>query len=130
MEKTFFVNLSRHTYETRGQKINHFLIGFAGWFVLNTVVGGALSFGMSLLSAAIPADNADAQNILGYAALGLSCLSLLLNVGLLIYFGFTRYWIALGALAAFAVVLLLILCISVIVGVLCFGGLAGLGRQP
>ena len=124
------MNLARHTYETRGQMTAHFLIGFFGWFVLNAVFGGALSLGMSLLSAAIPPDNADAQNILGYVALGLSCLSLLLNVGLLIYFGFTRHWIAFGALAAFAVVLLLILCISVIVGVLCFGGLAGLGRQP
>ena len=124
------MNLSRHTYETRSQKTAHFLIGFAGWFVLNVVVGGVLSFGVSLLSAAIPANDADAQNILGYVSLGLSCLSLLLNVGLLIYFGFTRHWIAFGALAAFAVVLLLILCISVIVGVLCFGGLAGLGRQP
>jgi len=124
------VNLSRHTYETRSQKTAHFLIGFFGWFVLNVVVGGVLSFGVSLLSAAIPANDADAQNILGYVSLGLSCLSLLLNVGLLIYFGFTRHWIAFGALAAFAVVLLLILCISVIVGVLCFGGLAGLGRQP
>ncbi len=124
------MNLSRHTYETRSQKTAHFLIGFFGWFVLNVVLGGALSLGVTLISAAIPSDNPDAPNILGSVWLGLSCLSLLLNVGLLIYFGFTRYWIALGALAAFAVVLLLILCVSVIIGVLCFGGLAGLGRQP
>jgi hypothetical protein len=59
-----------------------------------------LNFALVLLFVAIALSSSPLSNALnsaiGTAAMGL--ISLLLNVGLLIYFGFTRYWVALGAL--------------------------------
>jgi hypothetical protein len=99
------MNLSRHIYTSRREKIGHAVLGLILFLVLN-VASVALLIGLSL-SSGVLSDTLNTAN--GTAAYGLT--TLLLNVGLLIYFGFTRYWVALGALVVctiwFVVVLLL-----------------------
>jgi hypothetical protein len=124
------MNLTRHTYTSRSEKTLHFLAGFFGWFILNVAIGGVLSLAASLVSAAVPSDNTNAQNIPGMVFLVLSCLVLLLNIGLLIYFGFTRYWIALGALAGFATGLLITLCLGLLLAGTCYVVFNGGGLFP
>jgi len=50
--------------------------------------------------------------------------AILINLGALAYFGFTRYWIALGILGAFAASLIATICISVLILGSCFALLA------
>ncbi len=118
------MNLTRKTYSTRNEKTIDFIVGFVGFFVLNGVVGGAGSVIFSLLSATPLAFDENFQTLLGFLSLALTCLPLLVNLGLIIFFAFTRYWIALGALAAFAAVLVVIICIALIWGAVCFALLA------
>jgi hypothetical protein len=119
--------VQRHDYTTRNQKLVDFLLGFFGWYIINLVlfialallsgvVSGAVS--ESLLDAGI--DPVTATDAIGIAGLVLQCLVLVANVGTLFYFGFTRYWIALGELAAFAFALLLVLCAALVFGAFCF----------
>jgi hypothetical protein len=118
------MNLTRKTYSTRNEKTIDFIIGFVGFFVLNGVVGGAGSVIFSLLSATPLAFDENFQTLLGFLSLALTCLPLLINLGLIIFFAFTHYWIALGALAAFAAALVVVICIALIWGAVCFALLA------
>jgi hypothetical protein len=96
------MKLSRHVYTSLSEKIIHAVLGLVLFFLLNVAL---VALFLLLISTASGTWN----NATGQAAYGL--MGLLLNVGLLIYFGFTRYWIALGALVVcviwFVVVLLL-----------------------
>ncbi len=92
------MKLEHKTYHTRAEKIIDFVVGFFGWYVINLFglfVVGIVEYELSLGPAC--------GSILGL-------FSLLANVGGLIYFAFTRKWIALGVLVAFSSVFLLILC--------------------
>jgi hypothetical protein len=102
------MRLTRKVYATSSQKALDFAIGFVGWFLLNGVLyGGGLYFFGNVSS-----DGTVAVLLLG--------LPLLLNIGALIVLGFTRYWIALGALAAFALALLAVLLIGLVIYAVCF----------
>jgi hypothetical protein len=113
------MNLNQHTYTKRSEKINDFTIGFVVWSGLNLMAGWTLA-STSLLYPDFSAFNLNAPNPITYLIVGLNCLVLLLNIGALIYFGFTRYWIALGILVAFAVSLLVVLLIGLMLNVLCY----------
>lgn len=118
---------------SRNEKIRDFLIGFVGWFVLNgflTGIGWAVTVGLGTLLSRLSFNSDSAQTLLGAVGLVVNCLPWLINIGLLIYFGLTRYWIALGALAAFGAVLFLLLCVAVVVWVMCFAGLSSFGGGP
>jgi hypothetical protein len=97
------MNFSRHLYTSTREKIVHAFLGLILFLVLNVA---AVALFLGLISGPL-AETWNTAN--GTAAYGL--MTLLLNVGLLIYFGFTRYWVALGALVIcsiwFVVVLLL-----------------------
>jgi len=118
------MNLQRHAYDTGGEKTMDFFIGFVGWFVINGILSG-LSYGLllALTAAFSTADFETANTVQSIFGLVTGCLSLLINIGALIYFGFTRYWIALGILGAFATALLIVICIAVIIGGICFAAL-------
>jgi hypothetical protein len=105
------MNLSRKIYTTRREKVVDFVIGFIGWFFINGVL-------YALLVAIISQLPTDAQDSIAASLLG--ALPLLINIGALIYFGFTRRWIALGALAAFGAVLLLALLLGLLVYAVCY----------
>jgi len=120
------MKLTRHTYATRNEKTVDFILGFVGWFVLNGLLAGLIGaavFGLSTLPSS-PSGSGDdtAQALLGLVALAINCLPWLINLGLLIYFGLTRYWIALGALAAFGVLIVLVVCASLVFLAYCFTG--------
>ena len=127
------MNLTRKIYTTSNEKTVDFLLGFFGWFILNAIVSGALyalSIALTGISTYGDGTNFDAlQTVTG--AVGLVCngLIFLANVGLLIYFGLTRYWIALGALTAFAVSIVLVLCAAIFIGVACFLLFSGMGNR-
>jgi len=102
------MRLTRRVYATKSQKAVDFAIGFVGWFLLNGVLYGCGLYYFGNVSS----DGTVAALLLG--------LPLLLNIGALVVFGFTRYWIALGALAAFALSLLAVLLIGLLIYAVCF----------
>ena len=103
------MKLTRKIYTTRNEKILDFVLGFVGWYLINGLMyGGSLA----ILS------NANTQtNVL---ALVLLSLPLIINIVVLILFGITRRWIALGALAAFALLLVGALVVGLLVYAICF----------
>jgi hypothetical protein len=50
------------------------------------------------------------------------CLPFVVNIGLLVFFAFTRCWIALGMLSAIGALIALAVCASVVFLVYCFTG--------
>ena len=127
------MHLTRATYDTRAQKVRDFLIGFIGWFILNTLANGAIIL-ISYLATTAPSDNLDTyqalQSTVGVMALVCNVLSLVGNIGLAIYFALTRYWIALGMLGAFAGLIILTICAAVVIGGVCFAMTYGAGSTP
>ncbi|MBK9944641.1 MAG: hypothetical protein IPP13_23855 [Kouleothrix sp.] len=102
------MNFTRKAYTTRNEKILDFVIGFLGWFLLN----GLLYAGVIGITSTVTMS--DSIGII------LLTLPLLINIGLLIFLGFWRRWIALGALVAFALLLLAALVIGILVYAICF----------
>jgi len=105
------MKLERKVYTTRKEKAIDFVLGFFGWFLVN-----GLLYGCSILILQA-ADSSTSGSIL---ALLLGLLPLLVNIGALIFFAFTRRWIALGILAAFALVLVGVLLIGLVFYVICY----------
>ena len=114
--------MHRTVYETKAQKTRDFLIGFVGWFIFNVAANGLLALA-PFLSATVPFDSPNystLQSTLGMVVLVCNIVVFALNIGSLIYFGLTRYWIALGELAAFGSLLALALCAAIVIGGVCF----------
>jgi hypothetical protein len=95
------MKLSRHVYTSLLEKIVHAVLGFILFLALNFV--SLLLYLRLFWELYAPPAN-------GQAAYGLTFL--LLNIGLLIYFGFTRYWIALGALVVCAIWFVIVLLMA------------------
>jgi len=119
------MRITRHSYTKRGEETDDFMVGLVGWFICNVIVGSAVYFGPIFLTPIMVAGETDpqriaaAQNIVNLIAIELGYLSLVLNIGLMIYFGFTRYWIALGMLAGFTLIGVGILLIQAAFDVVC-----------
>ncbi len=128
--------LARKNYATRSEKTIDLIIGFDLWWGLLILIWVIRIAVLSALNAAgISPDVLDFSSTSGTDAvftviqLAVWCLPLLFNVGLLVFFGLTRYWIALGMLAAFAIALCLVVLAGVLATAACFvligGGGAG-----
>jgi hypothetical protein len=105
------MKLERKVYMTRSEKVLDFVIGFVGSFLLNGLLYGC---SYSILTAM-------SSNITDtLVALLLGLLPLLLNIAALILSAFTRRWIALGILVAFALVLVGVLLLGLVFYVICF----------
>ena len=106
-------------YGSPSEKKRDFWIGFGLWFGLNIalyLLSLLLLFAIALvISAVFP--QATGTSWMFFLP---SLLALLLNVIALIYFAFTRRFIALGMLAAFGLVLLLSLLASLLFAGVCF----------
>ena len=115
------MKLTRHAYITRGEKVRDFFIGFGIWLLLNLVLGIGVPF---VLGPALGdfKPTGLAGDILDWVAIALACLPWLLNLIALIYFGLTRYWIALGILGGFGLAFVVVICGFLFVAVLCFSG--------
>lgn len=105
------MKLQRKVYATRGEKVLDFVLGFAGWFLVNGLI-----YGCSIVI--LQAGLFDTSDSVLPVLLGL--LPLLLNIAVVILFAFTRRWIALGILAAFALVLLGVLLLGLLVYAICY----------
>lgn len=108
--------LSRKIYTNPAEKKRDFWAGVGLWFVLNIV----------LLLSIFPL-NAFLYTILSYDAADLVALivglvPLLVNIGLIVYFAFTRSQIALGMVAGFGSALLIVICLGLFLTAVCFSG--------
>ena len=116
------MNLERKVYETRSQKVGDFFLGVGLFIAVNVVLAFILSLGAGMFSGLAYGSSSGASNsfltgitgILGLIAYAVPCV---IQLALLIYFGLTRYWIALGILGAFVISLLLVLLATAA----CFG---------
>ena len=99
-------------YTTRGEKILDFVIGFVGWYLVNGLMYTLLVWLLGFM---------DPTTQSSLAALVLLVLPLVINVVALIFFGFTRRWIALGALASFGALLALVIVLGLLAAAFCFG---------
>jgi hypothetical protein len=104
------MKLTRKVYENRNQKVLDFVIGFVGWFLIN-----GLLYTCSLLLLSNGTFDIE-QEIWPIVLLALP---LVLNIAALIFLAFTRRWIALGALAAFALTLVGGLLIGLVIYTVC-----------
>lgn len=104
---------TRKIYETRQEKVIDFIIGFVGIIILNLLITGCFIL-LGTLAEDFPSEVYDVVTA------AYSCLPLFINLLGLIAFAFWRYWISLGALAAWATGLLLSLCAALAFGAYCF----------
>ena len=112
--------LVRKVYETKEEKRRDLIIGVVGFFVIN----GVLVCSSSLLGGLVNNSSLD-FNIIETITFILACIPFLINIGLIIYFAFTRAWIALGMLAALAVLFALAIVAGIFLTIACFVMLAG-----
>jgi len=112
-------------YETSGHKWGDFAIGFALWFVLNTLMLAALWVVTGFLTDPSVSNNPALNQALGYALLCMSVLPLIVNIGLIIFFAMRRRWIALGMLGALSGTLLLVVCAAIVFLAACFTIIGG-----
>ena len=124
------MNLQKKIYETKAEKKKDFWIGVGLFFGLNIVLG-LCSWGVFYLFgySGIWFDGSTSTYSDLYAVLScvFSLLPWVLNIGLIIYFAFTRSQIALGMLAGFGIALLIALCLGVIFAAYCFYALSSGG---
>jgi len=115
------MKFNRKIYETRNEKQKDFVIGFFGWIVVNViaVIVGSAVFNavLSLFERLFPGASYD--TIMGIQSIGSLLMPLLFNVGLLIFLALTRKWIALGALAGFAAVLIFVVVAGLVLTAIC-----------
>ncbi len=120
------MHFERKVYETRSQKVGDFFLGIGVFIATNIIFGVISGFATSILvSMTSLSDNSAAQTLLNLVIFLLYALPFAIQIALLIYFGLTRYWIALGMLGAFAAVLLLVLLLTAF----CFVLLAGVSHN-
>jgi hypothetical protein len=106
------MKLERKVYTTRQEKVLDFVIGFVGWFLVNGLLYGCSFVILQGL------DSSGAPESIPALLLGL--IPLIVNIGALIFFAFARRWIALGILAAFALVLVGVLLLGLVLYVVCY----------
>jgi len=115
--------LTPKEYTDPAEKKKDFWIGVGLFFGLNIVLGICFAgASVALSSAAFPADGSGTAFSDLYSILSciLSLLPWLINIGLMLYFAFTRSQIALGMLAGFGAALLITICVGVIFAAYCF----------
>jgi hypothetical protein len=110
------MKLVRKEYTTQEEKKKDFWIGVGIWVGLNLLLGliNIVFFNFIYIIPNLPDG---LYTILGWAVM---IFPYVLNIGLLIYFALTRSQIALGMLAAFGAVLLIVICLGLIFMVACF----------
>jgi hypothetical protein len=117
------LKLIRKEYTDPAEKKKDFRRGVGLWFGLNILVA-LCSWGASTVinNRAYTPDGPNPQlvAILPLVSFLLGFIPLILNIGLITYFAFTRSQIALGMLAAFGIALVITIILGVISAVACF----------
>jgi hypothetical protein len=116
--------LTRKEYTDPAEKKRDFWIGFGLFFGLNITLSLCYYGFIFVAAAAYDYSNFDdlslINSILDVLGLITQILPLVVNIGLLIYFGRTRSQVAMGMLTAFSVMLVLSLLAGVATSVFCF----------
>ena len=122
----------RKVYETRTQKVGDFFIGVGLVIGVNVLFGIVLSLLVGMTSSLLSGSNSSSAvaSIGSMLSIVLYCAPLVVNIGAIIYFSLTRYWIALGMLAVIAFGFLITLCLTAACFALIGGGLAGWFNNP
>ena len=117
------MKLSRATYATRGEKVRDFMIGLGGWVVINAL----LWILIALVASVIPGMSGNQMvGTLGDTLFTIvSCVPLILNGAAVLFFAFTRHWIAFGILAGFGLAFVLVLCAGLVFTAICFAAMGG-----
>jgi hypothetical protein len=121
------VALRQKNYETQAEKKKDFWRGVGLFFGLNILLA-LCSWGANALffswayPAAYPVGGPPTKiaDLVRVVNLILSLLPWMLNIGLIVYFAFTRGQIALGMLAGFGIALAIVICLGVILTIACF----------
>jgi hypothetical protein len=117
------LKLTRKEYTDPAEKKKDFWRGVGLWFGLNIILA-LCSWGASTAinyRAYTPeGPNPQLVAILPLVSFMLGFIPLLINIGLILFFAFTRSQIALGMLAAFGIALLITIILGVIAAVACF----------
>lgn len=122
--------LKQKIYETEAEKKKDRGIGIAIFFGLNILMGlcswglRAAMFGVTYTP---DGTNTALADIVPVISCVLGALPLLINIGLIVYFAFTRSQVALGMLAGFGIALLITLCLGLIFTAYCFYALSAGG---
>lgn len=110
------MRLPRKSYETRNQKVIDFVIGFFGWFLLNAAMWG----GATLVTRWLAEGRGDGNQVATVLTFLAWCLPLAVNLVALYFLAITRRFVALGALAAFGLVLLIPIIAGIFFVAVCF----------
>ncbi len=102
--------MKRRIYQTRWQRIVDFVLGFLGWFSLNGLFWLVFSRLAPYVDPAIEAAGPlfDSQIVVTAVGMSILCIPVQVNLGLLVFYGFRRSWIALGIIGAFAATLVFV----------------------
>lgn len=122
--------LKQKIYETAAEKKKDFWVGVGLFFGLNVILslcGWGLNAAMWSVMYTPEGTNTGLADIYPTISCILGALPLLINIGLIVYFAFTRSQIALGMLAGFGIALILVVCLGVIFTVWCFYALSSGG---
>ena len=115
--------LTRKVYTGPSEKKKDFWRGVGLFFGLNVVMA-LCSWGVStaIYNMAYTPNGTNTQlvNVYSVVSFMLGVIPLLINIGLIVFFAFTRSQIALGMLAGFGIALLISIILGVIFAVACF----------
>lgn len=114
---------ARKDYSSPAEKKKDFWLGVGLFFLLNILLGlcswGVLAlFGYS--GALFNVSTSTYSDLYSVLTCILGLLPWILNIGLVIYFAFTRNQIAYGMVAGFAIALLIVICLGVVFAAFCF----------
>ncbi len=124
------MKLKPKIYETTPEKKKDFWIGvglFFGLNILMSLCGLGLSVGMTSMMYTPDGTTTALADVYPAVSCILGALPLLINIGLIVYFAFTRTQIALGMVAGFGIAFLLTLCLGLIFTAWCFYALSTSG---
>ena len=116
------MKLTRKEYTAPAEKAKDFWRGVGLWFGLNILTclcsWGVNTAQLSMMSA--DPSNSALRNIDSILFILLGVLPFIVNIGLIVYFAFTRSQIALGMLAGFGIVLALVILLGIFLSITCF----------
>ncbi len=114
------MKLEAHIYSSDSERRRDRIIGFVGWWVANLILFGVVSLFGSITSQYDPNQSVLQEQVITLIGFCLALLPWVVNIGGLIYFALTRSQIAVGALAAIAVLFALVVIAGVLFVVVCF----------
>lgn len=122
--------LTRKEYTDPAEKKRDFWLGFGLWWGLNIALGVCqwiISMAFAAVTTAGDYSVGASETLSTVLAVILYILPWVINIGLIIYFAFTRSYMALGMLAGFGSVLALAICLGLIVTAACFVIISSMG---